>query len=193
MPQENMNLWASLKFRESLQEAFQGTEDSFSAFASWASRSLAHASEISGQAGASPVPAIKMLAKAGIQGALDLGIDPGSAARGILVGVLRATRDTGESALSTISLTARTVAQTAIENGGDVAAVVRGLVQGAVLCARDIGVEPVPAGSAAGQAAFEAAIELGSSASEKVEEALQGAIGGVKVVPKMPFAQKTKS
>jgi hypothetical protein len=193
MPQEKESLGATLRIRESLQEALQGTEDIFSVFASWASRSLAHASEISGQGGASPVQAIKVLAKGGLQEAADLGTDLGLAARGITVGILRATRETGEAALQTISLTARTIVQTAVECGGDLTRVVRGLVQGAVQSARDIGVEPIQAGSAAGQAAFEEATETGAGPSERVEEALQGTIAGVKVVPKMPFAQKIRT
>ena len=122
-----------------------------------------------------------------IQGVADVGEDLTKAARGIVVGVIRATKETGTEALGAISATAGAVVKSTSEGGGDVAGAARGAVEGAIEGAREVGLSAEDAASAAASGAVKAAGGLGSTVVEQVRDAVTGTISGVKVILREPF------
>jgi len=116
-----------------------------------------------------------------------MGGDLGDAAKGITVGILRGTRETGEEALKTVAQTARTVIHQTSKLGGDLGSAAKGVVQGAIHMAKDLGLDSSKAASSAAESAMNAAEDVGSVAAEKVRIALTGTIDGIKLVLQAPL------
>ena len=122
-----------------------------------------------------------------------MGGDLGAAAKGILLGVLRGTKEAGVANLETIAQTAESVIKTTGRMSGDLASTAKGLVEGAIQGAKEVGLDVTQAASAAATGALRAAGEFGSEAGRSVRDALTGTIAGVKVVLKEPFHSSTRS
>jgi len=165
--------------------------DVFTVIADTVSGAVTDAVKAAGNVGTSVVDSISEVAR-GALASIDARRDLSPAAKGIVVGVLRGTRETGPAALRTISHTARIVVLHSARLGADLARATQGLVQGAIQGARELGLDTVQAASAATQAAVEAAEEVGSVAVEKVRHALKGTLDGVKVVLKEPSQNRTR-
>jgi hypothetical protein len=109
------------------------------------------------------------------------------AAREVLRGLVRATRNVSGRAGDTITSGAALVVRTAAESGGDIAMAAHAAVEGAIQGAREVGLDAAEAASTAALGAIEAAGDIGGTALEQVQSAATGTIDGVKVVPKVPF------
>jgi len=116
-----------------------------------------------------------------LQGSV-VGADLTKAVKGIMLGVLRGTKETGTATLDTISHTAHVAIRDTAEVGGDLEAATTGLVAGAIEGAKEMGVSAEDAASAAANGALKAAGKVDSTAVDTVRKALTKPINGIKVV-----------
>lgn len=155
----------------------EGSGDLFLETSQKISEGLSRAS-LGGEAGPEEITAVVEGAVSGIlavQGDLVVG------AKGILLGVLQATGETGEDALRTVGRVARTVVTQTAKSEEDLAAVTKGLVLGAIAGAKSINVELATAASTAAQGALEGAAGTRESTVDSIREALKKSIGGIMV------------
>jgi hypothetical protein len=117
---------------------------------------------------------------------VQVGADLGHAAKGIMVGVLRGTKEAGTEVMATISHTAHVTIRDTAAVGGDLEAAATGLVEGAITGAKELGVSAEDAASAAADGALKAAGKVGSTAVETVRKAVTKTAHGAKVVLKQP-------
>ena len=141
----------------------------------------------SGIIGATLVGAAAQIAEQAVRGAAKVGGEMGSVAHGFLLGLLRATKETGEEALVTITHAASCFIKQTGALGLDCAGAATGLVEGAIAMSQELGLDAAQAAAAAAQGALEAAYDVGATAGDKVRDALKGTIAGVKIVIKEPF------
>jgi len=133
------------------------------------------------------------VASGAIRGAVQVGADVGHAAKGLMLGVLSGTKETGTAVLDTISHTSKVAIRDTALVGGDLEAATTGLVVGAVEGARKMGVSAEDAAGAAADGALQAAGQVGSMAVATVRKAVSKPIHGVNVVMKDPEAAPAHS
>jgi hypothetical protein len=154
---------------------------------SWTAAIPADFDLVTGKTGASVIQASSDVVRVAVQGIVEVGGDVGLGAKGIIIGVLRGTKQTGTEAFETISATAGAVVKGTSEVAGDVGRAAKGAVEGAIAGAKELSVDATEAASAAATGAVKAAGEIGSGVAEQVRNAVTGTIAGVKVVLKEPF------
>lgn len=176
--------------RNNLISTIKATGDIFNAAMDEVSGALSTVFKDTGRAGSAFIGALADIAHEVLRGALEIGSDLGLAAKGVLLGTLRATRETGLEALRTISDTAGAIVKSAYEVAGNLGKVAKGVVEGAIHAAKDLGLDVEDAASAAGRGALKAAYKIGATAGETVRNALTGTIAGVKVVLREPFKKQ---
>ena len=164
-----------------------GTGDVAQAAVDTVIRTLNTTVEEFGKAGVLVLGAAANVSKAVIHGATGVGAHVGHAARGTVIGVLRASKHTGAEAIDTVSDTAYALIHGTFEVGGELGHAAAGAVEGAISVANEAGVSAEAAASAAAHGALQAADKLGSAALDTVCQAMKETIGGVKVVLRAPF------
>jgi hypothetical protein len=127
-----------------------------------------------------------------IHGASSVGAHLGHAAKGTVIGVLRATEHTGNAAIVTIGHTAHSLIHGTAAVDGDLEPAATGAVEGAIHVSKDVGVKAEDAASAAAHGALRAAGEVGSATLKTVRNTIKQTTGGVKVVLKAPFDKEDK-
>jgi hypothetical protein len=141
-----------------------------------------------GKVGTSMPDTIADVAGGAVRGSVQIGADLGHAAQGIMVGVLRGTKEAGAEVMGTISHTAHVAIRDTAVVGGNLEAAATGLVQGAIAGAKELGVSAEDAAAAAASGALKGAGEVSSTALKTVRKAFTKTIHGVRVVAKEPEA-----
>jgi hypothetical protein len=113
----------------------------------------------------------------------------GETARGTVIGVLRATWQTGGEAADMVAMTSNTLVKKTFEIGGDIGETVKGAVEGAIEGAKAVGLDAEKVASAAAAGALKAASEIGSIVVDEVQRVATGTgiIMGVRVAARAPF------
>ena len=135
-----------------------------------------------------PAEALSDLVSSTLRGAIDIGSELDSTAKGIVMGVLRGMDAKGEEALRMLAAAATAVVHHTADRGGNLAAATKGLVLGAIASAKAIEVDVDKAASAAARGALDGATQAGSVTVERVMTALKEPIGGRKIVLPEPLA-----
>lgn len=125
---------------------------------------------------ATAVEVVADVASSVVRGALEVGHDLGTSVRGLLLGVLRGTRDSDRGFFDTIRDTSAVVIRTAAEAQGDVAAATQGLVSGALDAAREMDLDAASAVSAVARGAIEGADTIGGPVVERVGKIVKRAL-----------------
>lgn len=146
-----------------------------------------------GKKGALVVGAEGNVAKAVIHGATDIGAHVGHAAKGTVIGMLRASKHIGAEAIDTVGYAAYALIHGTSEVGGELGRAARGAVEGAISVAKEVGVSAEEAAAAAADGALQAAATIGAEALHTVRNALKETISGVKIVLKAPFDTEQKT
>jgi len=167
--------------------AIKGTGDVAQAAVDTVTKTLSTTAQDAGKTGASVVDATATVAKGVIHGATGVGAHLGHAAKGTVVGVVRATKHTGAEAIDTIGHTARALIHSTAEVGGELGHTATGVVEGAIAAAKEVGIGAEEAASAAAHGALHAADKVGTTALKTVSNVMKETISGVKVVLKAPF------
>jgi hypothetical protein len=170
--------------KNNIVAAIVGTGDIVQAMVDTITQILATTIKDTGKVGTSDV--IADVASGAVRGAVQVGADLGHAAKGIMVGVLHGTKETGVAVLDTISHTSHAAIRDTAALGGDLEAAATGLVIGAIEGAKKMGVSAEDAAAAAADGALKAAGQVGSTAVETVRKAVIKPANGVKVVLKEP-------
>jgi ElaB/YqjD/DUF883 family membrane-anchored ribosome-binding protein len=178
--------------RKNILRGIQGTGDRLHAMMDTATERITTILHRARTVGTPMMDAVTEAAGAAVHGTVEAGGDLGKAAKGILVGVLRGTRETGEAGLTWIAHTTETVIRQTAQVGGDVGVAAKGLVQGAIHCAKDLGLDASRTASRAAQTAFEAAEEVGSASASRVRDALAGTMDGIPVLLRRPFQHHSR-
>jgi hypothetical protein len=172
--------------KNAIVAAITGTRDVVQATVSTITQTLAGRIHDSGQAGTSVTDAIADVARGAVRATVQVGADMGHAAQGIMLGVLRGTKEARAEVTSTISHTAHVAIRDTAAAGGDLEVAATGLVRGAIAGAKELGVSAEDAAAAAASGALKAAGEVGSTALQTVRKAVSKPIAGVKLAPKEP-------
>lgn len=167
--------------RDGMAQALRGAGGVFTESSEAVARAVTAAVHEAGKSGEAVSERIADIVKGAIQG-IDSAEEDAAAIKGICVGVLRGTRESGAAASRTIQRTSGTVIRETLRRGGDLAHAIRGLVRGAIHSAKDLGLDAGEAASDAANAALDAAEEAGTDAADKVRSAAQEAIDGVRVM-----------
>jgi hypothetical protein len=181
--------------KNSIASAINGTGDVAQAAVDTVTKTLNTTVEDFGKTGVLVLGAAANVAKAVIHGATGVGAHVGHAAKGAVIGVLRATKHTGAEAIDTVSDTAYALIHGTSEVGGELGHAAAGAVEGAISVAKEVGVSAEEAAAAAAHGALQAADKISLKALSTVGQAMKETICGVKVVLKAPFdmEQKTKT
>lgn len=116
-----------------------------------------------------------------------------SAAKEILLAMMRSLGEVTLGTVGTIAATASTIVKNAIEMEGDAASAAKGAVQGAIEGAKEIGINPELAASAAATGAVQAGYDAaGAGMGVKIRNAVSGTISGVHVRLHEPFGTDKK-
>jgi hypothetical protein len=174
--------------KDAIVAAIKGTDDIVGAVVNTTTQTLATSIKDTGKVGTSVTDAIADVASGAVLGTVAVGADLGHAAKGIMVGVMRCTKEAGAEVMDTISHTAQVASRDAAVVGGDLEAAATGLVQGAVAGAKELGVSAEDAAAAAASGALKGAGEVSSTALTTVRKAFTTTIHGVKVLAKEPEA-----
>lgn len=121
-----------------------------------------------------------------ILGAIESGCDLAPAARGLMLGVLTATRLIGSEVTDTIENIASIVLRRVARAGGDLEAAATGLLRGSIDGAQELGINIEDAASAAASGALNAVGDVRSTAYRKVLATVTKPINGVTVALKQP-------
>ncbi|MCU0786590.1 MAG: hypothetical protein MUC91_00115 [Verrucomicrobia bacterium] len=170
--------------KDKIVAAIKGTGNIVQATVDTVTQTLTTTIKDTAKVGTSAADAVAHVASGAIHGVAQVGADLTQAAQGIMLGVLRGTKQTGKEALDTISHTAQIAIRDTAKVGGDVGAAATGLVVGAIEGAKEIGVSAEDAAAADG--AMKAAGKIGKTAVETVRKAVTKPVHGVKVVLKEP-------
>jgi hypothetical protein len=127
--------------KEGLMRALREGKDHFAAAADAVSEGITHAARGAGRVGVSMNDVISGAVGSAVHATLEAGGDLVQTSKGILVGVLRGTRETGDAALRTLSETSRSLIRQTARRGGNAVLAAKGLVQGARQGAKDVGLD----------------------------------------------------
>ncbi|HLY75062.1 MAG TPA: hypothetical protein VKU80_13155 [Planctomycetota bacterium] len=168
--------------RDGMAQALRGAGGIFTESSEAVARAVTAAIHEAGMAGDAAANRIAEVIKSAVGGIDSTEEDSAAAIKGICVGVLRGTRESGAAASRTIVRTSGTVIRETLRRGGDVAHATRGLVRGAVHGAKELGLDASEAASSAASAALDAAEESGAAAAERVRAAVEDTVDGFRVI-----------
>ena len=166
--------------KEGLMRSLREGKDHFAAAADAVSEGMRHAARGAGRVGVSMKDVIRGAVGSAVHGTLEAGGDLAQTSKGILVGVLQATRETGEAALRTLSESSRSLIRQTARRGGNAVLAAQGLVEGARQGAKAAGLDARQAAASAARAAVEAAEEIGEPTAKAVRAAVAEVIDGVR-------------
>jgi hypothetical protein len=129
---------------------------------------------------ASAFVSVTDIIRSAVDGAVEAGADLAQAAKGISIGILRGTRETGEPAQKSLGHAARAIVFHAAKIGGDLGAAARGVVQGSIHGARAMGLDAAAAARAAGHSILDAGEDIGSEAARQLRRGLDAATAKAK-------------
>ena len=152
--------------------AINQTDDIAQATEATVNEMLVTTLEHGGKAVVSMTAAIADVANGAIRGAMQIDADLEQAAKGIMIGIVRASATSGPETVNTISHIAQITIGNTAAIGGDLEAVTAGLVIGAINCATTAGVSAAAAATAAATGALTAAVKAGSTTLALVHQAV---------------------
>ncbi len=168
--------------RDGISQALRGTGEVFTESSEAVARAVTAAIHEAGEARESAAERVAEIIRAAVHGIGSREEDAAGAIKGISVGVLRGTKESGIAASRTIGRTAGMVVRETLRRGGDLAEATRGLVRGAIHSAKDLGMDTAEAASDVADAAFDAAEEISAAAAAIVRAAVVDSIDGVHVM-----------
>ena len=171
--------------KDKIIAAIVGTGDIFQATTDTVAQILAAANKDT-KLGMSVSDVIADVSSGAVRGAVQVGADVGYAAKGIMMGMLRGTKETGTAVLETISRTSNAAIRDTAALGGDLEAAATGLVVGAIEGTTQMGVSVEEAGAAAADGALKGAGQVGSTAVDTVRKAVIKPLSRVNVALKKP-------
>lgn len=181
------------KVKDGIVSAIKGTGNVVQATVDTVTQILATTIKDIGKLSISVTDVVADVASGAIRGAVQVGADLGHAAKGLMLGVLSGTKETGTAVLDTIRHTSQIAIRDTAAVGGDLEAATTGLVVGAIEGARKMGVGAEDAAAAAAEGALKAASQVSSTAVAAVRKAVTKPIHGVSVDLKAPEAAPVHS
>lgn len=173
--------------KENIVAAAEITGEFLNAVIHATSSVILNAIESVGYLGTSFFEVAEEVTRGAIHGAVEIGSDLALTAKGIVIGVLEASKEISNETLDVIAYTAGNIVKNTAEVAGDVVSAATGAVQGAISGAREVGLDVEEAASAAATGVVKAAYEISAEVGMKVRDAIKGTLSGVKVVLQEPF------
>ena len=163
--------------RNSVVDTALGTGDVLQAVTESVSHSLITVLDLSGSAGDALLAAVSEVACGAMHGAAEAGSDLGTAARGAMIGTIRATHGAAGGPIAAIGASAENMVNTAARIG-DGASAARGALQGAVVGASAAGINALDALADAAGGAVRGGFRAGADVAGIARSAVEGAVWG---------------
>jgi hypothetical protein len=148
--------------------AIRGSRDIMQAIVGTVTELFTETMKDTGRAGASLTDVVTGVAGGVVRGVSQLNADLGHAGQGLMLGMLRGTKEVGAEGISTIRETAAAVIHATASVGGNLQQAATGLIQGAIQGAKEVDVASEVAVRVAAEGALKAAEKLGSTAVKTV-------------------------